>query len=150
MNGSVAGTTYTPEMTRGRRRRVRLALLAGAGVVTVGLTGAGLAGQLPFVPGPLAGQGGMCARTLSAEADLSQLPEGERFDPRNPAAACSTYWDRMWDDGTPRPKSFAACYHRTSDGNPKGGAVVFPADGYPSAEAACTAIGFISIKPTTN
>ena len=148
MSGSDLAIGYrstTREVLRRRRRR-RLALLVGAGVV-LGLTGAGLAGQLPFVPVPGATQGGMCARTLSAQADLSTLPAGQRFDPHDPAAACARNWDAMWGgDGTPRPQRFAACYHRASDGRAKGGAVVFPADGYPDAAAACAAIGFIPVN----
>jgi hypothetical protein len=50
-------------------------------------------------------------------------------------------------DGTSRPEKFATCYHRTSDGEAEGGAVVFPADGYPDSAAACAAIGFVPIKP---
>ncbi len=128
--------------------RERLAVLAGAGAVTLGLAGAGLAGQLPFVPGPQSGRGGVCARTLSAEADLSTLPHGERFDPHDPAAACAANWYRMWGDETPKPGRFAACYHRRSDGGLRGAAVVFPAEGYADPVAACNAIGFLPIDAT--
>jgi hypothetical protein len=151
MSGADLAIGY-PNTTREvpRRRRRRLVLVAGAGVVVaLGLTGA-VVGRLPFVPGPGDSQGGMCARTLSAHADLSQLPAGERFDPHDPAAACARHWDAMWGGhGTPRPQRFAACYHPTSDGRKDGGAVVFPADGYPDPAAACAAIGFLPIEPVT-
>lgn len=147
-------TEQPPAPVRSGKRR-RLVLV---GAATFALLGGATATAVATL-GPW-GEGGrdvMCARTLSAEADLSQLPSKVRFDPRDAARSCAAGWDRMWNrpaDGpgpvTPRPTRFAACYQ--PDAQPDhgdysdtqgalGAPVIYPADGYPTPKAACAAIG---------
>ncbi|WNM34712.1 hypothetical protein RKE30_32255 [Streptomyces sp. Li-HN-5-11] len=139
----------------GKRRRLVLvgaataALLAGATATAVATLG----------PWEEDGRNVMCARTLSADADLSQLPLKTKFDPRAAARSCAAAWQRMWGESaagtgpdTPRPTRFVACYlphaqpdHGESsdtDGQGALGApVIYPADGRPTEKAACAAIG---------
>lgn len=141
----------------GRRRHLFM-----VGAVTAALLGGATTAAVATL-GPW-GEGGrnvMCARTLSPEADLSQLSTKDRkdFDPQDAARSCAAAWDRLWNQPaqgtvpqTPKPARFAACYHpnaQPDDGESSaaddpgalGGPVIYPADGYPTKEAACAAIG---------
>jgi hypothetical protein len=118
---------------RGSRTRRRAFAVAAGFVLAAGVGGVAVASGLPFSDSDPSG--GMCARTLSAEADLSQ-PVGE-FDPANPAKACADGWQQMWD-GTPEPASFVACYH---PGATAGGSVIYPAGKGADAATACASIG---------
>ncbi|WP_127503615.1 hypothetical protein [Actinoplanes solisilvae] len=115
-----------------RRNRI-FAIVAGA-VLATGAGGVAVANGLPFSDGDPSG--GMCARTLSADADLSQ--PNEKFDPADPAKACAESWTVMFGDGTPRPASFVACRHPGEDA---GGSVIYPAERFADAAAACASIG---------
>ncbi|MEU4087817.1 hypothetical protein [Streptomyces aureus] len=156
--------TEQPPGTSGSGRRRRLFMVgAVTGVLLAGATTAAVATLGPW------GEDGtnvMCARTLSPEADLSQLPlkAVKDFDPQDAARSCAADWDRMWNQPAqgpvprvPEPTRFAACYFpntqpdngksSATDGHGKlGGPVIYPADGYPTREAACAAIGS---KPVT-
>ncbi|MDX3071139.1 hypothetical protein ACIP98_13470 [Streptomyces sp. NPDC088354] len=140
-----------PPPTPGSRRRRRLLLVTG--VMAAVFAGISTAAVATLGPWGKDGDRVMCARTLAVEADLSEPPaEGMKdFDPRDPARSCAATWHRMWQ-GTPQPTRFAACYHPLarpdhgaaagSVGRPRlGGPVVYPADGYPTDQAACAAIG---------
>jgi hypothetical protein len=149
--------TEQPPATAGSRKRRRLVLV---GAVTAALLGgAGATAVATLGPWDEHGRNVMCARTLSAEADLSQLPLKTEFDPRAAARSCAAAWDRMWNQSapgaervTPKPTRFATCYHpnaqpdhgESSDTDGRdllGGPVIYPADGHPTEEAACAAIG---------
>ncbi|MFI0967547.1 hypothetical protein ACH4S8_40120 [Streptomyces sp. NPDC021080] len=151
--------TEQPQSTAGSGRRRHL-LMVGA-VTAVLLGGATTAAVATLGPWGEDGSNVMCARTLSPEADLSQLPlkAVKDFDPQDAARSCSAAWDRMWNrpmqgtvPHTPKPTRFAACYFpnaqpdsgksSATDGHGElGGPVIYPADGYPTKEAACAAIG---------
>ncbi|MEU0964832.1 hypothetical protein ABZ357_05050 [Streptomyces sp. NPDC005917] len=141
----------------GRRRHLFM-----VGAVTAALLGgATTAAVATFGPWSEDGRNVMCARTLSPEADLSQLPlkAMKDFDPQDAARSCAAAWDRMWNQPaqgtvpqTPKPARFAACYFpkaqpdsgesSVTDGHESlGGPVIYPADGYPTEKAACEAIG---------
>ena len=123
---------------KGSRTRHRVYAIAAGFVLATGAGGVAVAGGLPFSDSDPSG--GMCARTLSAEADLSQ-PIGT-FDPANPAKACADSWQQMWDD-TPKPAGFVACYHPGADA---GGSVIYPAAKGTTAATACALIGSKPIK----
>ncbi|MFJ7903894.1 hypothetical protein ACIQ6V_25940 [Streptomyces sp. NPDC096198] len=151
-------TEQPPATARSRKRRhmvmigvVAAALLGGATTAAVATLG----------PWDEDGNNVMCARTLSPEADLSQLPlkAMKDFNPQDAARSCAASWDRMWNQPgqgtaprTAKPTRFAACYFpnaqsdsgdsaaTTGDGA-LGAPVIFPADGYPTEKAACAAIG---------
>ncbi|MFD6553712.1 hypothetical protein [Streptomyces sp. NPDC058398] len=150
------------EQPRGTPRSGRPRHLFMVGAVTaVLLGGATTAAVATFGPWGEAGRNVMCARTLSPEADLSQLPlkAMKDFDPQDAARSCAVAWDRMWKrptqgtvPQTPKPTRFAACYFPSAqpdsgessatDGHGElGGPVIYPADGYATKEAACAAIG---------
>ncbi|WIM95185.1 hypothetical protein ACTOB_007259 [Actinoplanes oblitus] len=112
--------------------------VAAGFVLAAGAGGVAVANGLPFSDSDPSG--GMCARTLSAEADLSQ-PVGE-FDPANPAKACADSWQQMWPD-TPKPAGFVACHH---PGATAGGSVIYPAAKDADPATACASIGS---KPIT-
>ncbi|MFF7211840.1 hypothetical protein ACFZAU_15120 [Streptomyces sp. NPDC008238] len=99
------------------------------------------------------GNRAMCAHTLTAGADLSEPPVEvtKDFDVQDATRTCAATWLQMWQ-GTPQPARFAACYlpnaqtdrgvSSGSDGRARFGApVVYPADGFPTDEAACASIG---------
>ncbi|MEV5958923.1 hypothetical protein AB0M11_35185 [Streptomyces sp. NPDC051987] len=151
--------TELPRATAGSGRRRNLFMV---GTVTAVLLGAATtAAVATFGPWGEDGRNVMCARTLSPEADLSQLPlkAMKDFDPQDAARSCAASWDRMWNQAaqdtvpqTPRPTRFAACYFpnaqpdsgesSATDGHAKlGGPVIYPADGYPTKKAACASIG---------
>ena len=151
--------TEQPPATAGSGRRRHMFLV---GAVTAALLGgATTAAVATFGPWDEDGRNVMCARTLSAEADLSQLPlkAMKDFDPQDAARSCAAAWDRMWNrpaqgtvPQTPKPARFAACYFpkaqpdsgesSATDGHEElGGPVIYPADGYPTKRAACAAIG---------
>jgi hypothetical protein len=121
-----------------RRRHVRLVAIAAGALLAAGAGGVAVATGLPFSDGDPSG--GMCARTLSADADLSR-PTGT-FDPADPAKACADSWRQMWGD-TPQPASFVACYH---PGATAGGSVIYPVGEDIDVATACTSIGS---KPIT-
>ena len=151
--------TERPLATAGSGRRRHLFMVGAVTAVLFG--GATTAAVATFGPWGEDGRNVMCARTLSPEADLSQLPlkAMKDFDPQDAARSCAAAWDRMWNQPaqgtvpqTPRPTRFAACYFpdaqsdsgesSTTDGHGKlGGPVIYPADGYPTKRAACAAIG---------
>ena len=147
--------TAEPHATAGSGRRRRLLLVGGAAAVLLG--GATTAAVATLGPWGDDGRNVMCARTLSAEADLSDLPLKVRkgFDPHDAARSCAAAWDHLWQGMEPRPVQparFAACYYpnaqpdhgRSSDSTGRqalGGPVIYPADGYPTETAACAAIG---------
>lgn len=118
---------------KAKPRYRRLIAIATGALLASGAGGVAVAGGLPFSDGDPSG--GMCARTLSAEADLSQ-PAGT-FDPANPAKACADSWQQMWAD-TPKPTGFVACYH---PGATAGGSVIYPASRNVDAATACASIG---------
>ena len=141
----------------GKRRHVFM-----VGAVTAALLGgATTAAVATFGPWDEDGRNVMCARTLTPEADLSQLPlkAMKDFDPQDAARSCAASWDRMWNQPaqgtvspTPKPTRFVACYFpkaqpdsgesSATDGKGAlGGPVIYPADGYPTKKAACAAIG---------
>jgi hypothetical protein len=151
--------TEQPHGTAGNGRRRHLFMV---GAVTAALLGgATTAAVATFGPWAEDGRNVMCARTLSPEADLSQLPlkAMKDFDPQDAARSCAASWDRMWNQSaqgamprTPKPTRFAVCffpnaqpdsgeYSATDDKGALGGPVVYPADGYPTKKAACAAIG---------
>ncbi|MFE7859899.1 hypothetical protein [Streptomyces sp. NPDC057403] len=151
--------TEQPRATAGSGRRRHMFLV---GAVTAALLGgATTAAVATFGPWDEDGGNVMCARTLSPEADLSQLPlkAMKDFDPQDAARSCAASWDRMWNQPakdtvpqTPKPTRFAACFFpnaqpdsgeasATNDERELGGPVVYPADGYPTKKAACAAIG---------
>ncbi|MFF4911312.1 hypothetical protein [Streptomyces sp. NPDC001260] len=151
--------TEQPRATAGSGRRRHMFLV---GAVTAALLGgATTAAVATFGPWDEDGRNVMCARTLSPEADLSQLPlkAMKDFDPQDAARSCAASWDRMWNrpaqgtvPQTPKPARFAACYFpkaqpdsgesSATDGHEElGGPVIYPADGYPTKRAACAAIG---------
>ncbi|MFD8309036.1 hypothetical protein ACFV29_42985 [Streptomyces sp. NPDC059690] len=151
--------TEQPPAAAGSARRRHLFMV---GAVTAALLGgATTAAVATFGPWGEDGRNVMCARTLSPEADLSQLPlkDMKNFDPQDAARSCAAAWDRMWNQPaqgtvprTPRPTRFAACYFpnaqpdsgesSATDGHGElGGPVIYPADGYPTQKAACAAIG---------
>jgi hypothetical protein len=132
-----------------RKRPSRALVTAGALVAVLAGGGAmATAGGLPWdEPGRVA----MCARTLSAEADLAEVATDGEFDPRAPGKACVRQWTRMWGTFEPVPRSFTACFHpganvpdgnggHRSDPHAPGGPVIYPADGLGPAEA-CARIG---------
>ncbi|MFD3456716.1 hypothetical protein ACFWVC_31640 [Streptomyces sp. NPDC058691] len=142
--------TEEPPATGRARSRRRLFLVAGVAAALFG--GVSTAAVATLGPWGEDGNRVMCARTLAAEADLSELPSEAKkdFDPQDAARSCATAWNRMWQ-GSPQPARFAACYHPIAgpdhgessgtDGRARlGGPVVYPADGYPTDEAACAAI----------
>jgi hypothetical protein len=151
--------TERPLATAGSGRRRHLFMVGAVTAVLFG--GATTAAVATFGPWGEDGRNVMCARTLSPEADLSQLPlkAMKDFDPQDAARSCAAAWDRMWNQPaqgtvpqTPKPTRFAACYFpdaqsdsgesSTTDGHGKlGGPVIYPADGYPTKRAACAAIG---------
>ncbi|KND41837.1 hypothetical protein [Streptomyces stelliscabiei] len=149
--------TEQPPAPVGLRRRRRL-VLVGAATAAL-LAGATATAVATLGPWDEKGRNVMCARTLSAEADLSQLPLKTKFDPRDAARSCAAAWKRMWGEsaagtgpGTAKPTRLVACYHpnaqpdngESSDtGAPGalGAPVIYPADGHPTDEAACAAIG---------
>ena len=147
--------TAEPHATGGSGRRRRLLLVGGAAAALLG--GVTTAAVATLGPWGDDGRNVMCARTLSAEADLSDLPLKVRkgFDPHDAARSCAASWDHLWQGMEPRPSQptrFAACYHPNaqpdrggSSGSPArealGGPVIYPADGYPTETAACAAIG---------
>ncbi|WP_328551181.1 MULTISPECIES: hypothetical protein [unclassified Streptomyces] len=151
--------TEQPRGTAGSGRRRHLFMVGAATAVLLG--GATTAAVATFGPWGEDGRNVMCARTLSPEADLSQLPlkAMKDFDPRDAERSCAATWERMWNQPmqgtvpqTPKPTRFAACYFpnaqpdsgesSATDGQGKlGGPVIYPADGYPTKEAACAAIG---------
>ncbi|MFE9882249.1 hypothetical protein [Streptomyces sp. NPDC005784] len=153
--------TEQPRGTAGSGRRRHLFMVGAVTAVLLG--GATTAAVATFGPWGEDGRNVMCARTLSPEADLSQLPlkAMKDFDPQDAARSCAAAWDRMWNwdrpvqgtvPQTPKPTRFAACYFpnaqpdggesSATDGHRKlGGPVIYPADGYPTKEAACEAIG---------
>ena len=126
-------------INRSRTRRRAFAIAAGF-VLATGVGGVAVAGGLPFSDSDPSG--GMCARTLSAEADLSQ--PGGKFDPADPAKACADSWQQMWND-TPKPAGFVACYHPGADA---GGSVIYPAAKDTTTATACASIGSKPIKAT--
>jgi hypothetical protein len=146
--------TGQPPAAVGSRKRRRLVLV---GAATVALfAGASATSVATLGPWGEKGRDLMCARTLSAEADLSQPPLKIRFDPQNATRSCAAAWQQMWGESavgtephSPRPSRFVACYHpnaqpdhgESSDTSGLGGPVVYPADGHPTKEAACAAIG---------
>ncbi|WP_127503617.1 hypothetical protein [Actinoplanes solisilvae] len=123
-------------MQLGTKRRV-LAVVGGL-VLAGGVGGVAMAGGLPFSDGDPSG--GMCARTLSADADLSE-PAGD-FNPADPAKACADGWTVMWGDAGPKPAKFVACEH---PGAGAGGSVVYPAAAGADAKTACASIGAVPI-----
>ena len=151
--------TEQPRGTAGSGRRRHLFMVGAVTAVLLG--GATTAAVAAFGPWGEDGRNVMCARTLSPEADLSQLPlkAVKDFDPQDAARSCAADWDRMWNRSvqgtvphTPKPTRFAACYFpdaqpdsgesSATDGHGEpGGPVIYPADGYPTKEAACAAIG---------
>ncbi len=147
--------TAEPHAPAGSGRRRRLVLIGGAVAVLLG--GATTAAVATLGPWGDDGRNVMCARTLSAEADLSDLPLKVRkeFDPHQAARSCAASWDHLWqgvEPGASRPVRFAACYYPKAQpdrGAPSdsagreslGGPVIYPADGYPTETAACAAIG---------
>ncbi|AEV86489.1 hypothetical protein ACWT_5472 [Actinoplanes sp. SE50] len=128
--------TRAEPVPRTSRRHRRRALTIGAALLLAVGAGGGVAVAtgVPFSPGDTSG--GMCARTLSAQADLSP-PKGA-FDPGDPAKACADSWHQMWGDGTPKPARFVACRHPGKDA---GGSVVYPAGRFADATSACASIG---------
>lgn len=151
--------TGQPPAVAGSGRRRHLCMVGTVTAVLLG--GATTAAVATFGPWGEGGRNVMCARTLSPEADLSQLPlkAMKDFDPQDAARSCAAAWNRMWNQPaqgtvpqTPKPTRFAACYFpnaqpgsgksSTTDGQGKlGGPVIYPADGYPTKRAACAAIG---------
>ncbi|MGC4979277.1 hypothetical protein ACLQ18_01180 [Streptomyces sp. DT193] len=151
--------TEQPRGTAGSGRRRHLFMVGAVTAVLLG--GATTAAVATFGPWGEEGRNVMCARALSPEADLSQLPlkAMKDFDPQDAARSCAAAWDRMWNrpiqgtvPQTPKPTRFAACYFpnaqpdsgesSATDGHGElGGPVIYPADGYPTKEAACAAIG---------
>ncbi|MFD5638979.1 hypothetical protein ACFWJM_33205 [Streptomyces sp. NPDC127077] len=151
--------TEQPGGTAGSGRRRHLFMVGAVTAVLLG--GATTAAVALFGPWGEDGRNVMCARTLSPEADLSQLPlkAMKDFDPQDAARSCAASWDRMWNrpaqgtaPHTPKPTRFAACSFpnarpdsgesSATDGHGDlGGPVIYPADGYPTKEAACAAIG---------
>ncbi|WP_215453355.1 hypothetical protein [Streptomyces sp. ATCC 21386] len=151
-----------PEQPRGTagtgRRRHLFMVCAVTAALLGGATTAAVATLGPWSEG---GRDVFCARTLSPEADLSQLPikDMKDFDPQDATRSCAVAWDRLWNQSAPgtapkypKPTRFAACYHpnaqpdhgesSATDGRKKlGGPVIYPADGYPTKKAACAAIG---------
>ncbi|MER6423393.1 hypothetical protein [Streptomyces sp. NPDC001137] len=151
--------TEQPRARAGSGRRRHL-LMVGA-VTAALLGGATTAAVATLGPWDEGGRNVMCARTLSPEADLSQLPlkAMKDFDPQDATRSCAASWDRMWNQPaqgavprTPKPTRFAACYFpnaqpdsgdsSATDGDGAlGGPVIYPADGYSTDKAACAAIG---------
>ncbi|MFJ4844922.1 MULTISPECIES: hypothetical protein [unclassified Streptomyces] len=133
-----------PSPARGPRSRRRLFLVAGVAAALLG--GASTAAVATLGPWGQDGTRVMCARTLTAEADLSEPPPGfeKDFDPHDPTRTCAAAWGTMWQ-GRPQPARFAACWFPISPpapgGRVRGAPVVYPADGYPTDRAACAAIG---------
>ncbi|MEV4281675.1 hypothetical protein [Actinoplanes xinjiangensis] len=125
-------------VVKGTRTRRRALAVAAGFLLAAGAGGVAIAGGLPFSDSDPSG--GMCARTLSAEADLSQPIV--KFDPASPAKACADSWQQMWND-TPEPASFVACYH---PGATAGGSVIYPAAKDIDAATACVSIGSKPIK----
>lgn len=147
--------TAEPHATEGFGRRRRLLMVGvAAAALFGGVTTAAVATLGPWGDD---GRNLTCARTLSAEADLTDLPLKARkgFDSQNAARYCAASWDHLWQDMEPhsaKPTRFAACYHPnaqperggSSDSAGRealGGPVIYPADGYPTDTAACAAIG---------
>lgn len=143
--------TEEPSPTDRSRRRRRLFLVGGVAAVLFG--GATTAAVATLGPWGEDGNRFMCARTLTVEADLSEPPSEvtKDFDPHDPTRSCAAGWGQMWQ-GRPQPARFAACYlpipqpdRGTSSGSTRhggfGAPVVYPADGYPTDQAACAAIG---------
>jgi hypothetical protein len=131
-------------------RRPSRAVVAGGALFAL-LVGGGAVAAAGGMPWGDKGQGLMCARTLSAQADLSELPPKatKDFDARHPGTGCAAGWKSMWQglQSTPVPTSFAACYHPNAQGDAtdpgsggRGGPVIYPAEGL-SPAAACARIG---------
>ncbi|AEV86491.1 hypothetical protein ACWT_5474 [Actinoplanes sp. SE50] len=127
-----------PKHPHSRHRRRMFAVVAGIAVAVGVGGGVAMASGVPFAKSDTSG--GMCARTLSAQADLSEPTGG--FDPKHPSRACAQGWHQMWGDGTPVPARFVACYH---PGANAGGSVIYPADRFADAAAACASIGSTAI-----
>ncbi|MEU1623431.1 hypothetical protein ABZ479_39850 [Streptomyces sp. NPDC005722] len=127
-------------------RRRRLFVVAG---ITAALCAGGITAAAVVTSGARAEDGNraMCAHTLTAGADLSEPPVEvtKDFDVQDATRTCAATWLQMWQ-GTPQPARFAACYlpnaqadRGVSSGS--GAPVVYPADGFPTDEAACASIG---------
>ncbi|TDB69587.1 hypothetical protein, partial [Micromonospora sp. KC721] len=132
--GSAPTATGTPHT--GPRRWVRLAVVAGVGLVAVtGLAGAAV---LAFAPEPpptwkVPGNSIACAAERTRNADLS-IHRWRAGD--DPAGICRRDW--ISRTGT-APETLFSCVFKK--GGAGGGLVVVPGDGIPTAAQACETIG---------